>query len=145
MSDVRLWILVLPIGLFCLMVAATVAGHRLASARPRRIGAEEVAGTSAIDAATRHQAAYDLHTPTPILFLLLVVAAFAALLAGHDMGGRKVFNWLHTLVFAGVVSLTIWVIYDPEMPRYGLIRVDNYDQLIRGLRDDFVAFDGPPK
>jgi hypothetical protein len=37
------------------------------------------------------------------------------------------------------------VIYDPEMPRYGLIRVDNYDQLIRGLRDDFVAFDGPPK
>ena len=93
------------------MVAATVAGHRLASARPRRIGAEEVAGTSAIDAATRHQAAYDLHT----------------------------------LVFAGVVSLTIWVIYDLEMPRYGLIRVDNYDQLIRGLRDDFVAFDGSPK
>ena len=94
---------------------------------------------SMFDAATRHQAAYDLHTPTPILFLLLVVAAFAALLAGHDMGGRKAFNWLHTLVFAGVVSLTIWVIYDLEMPRYGLIRVDNYDQLIRGLRDEFAA------
>jgi len=40
-------------------------------------------------------------------------------------------------VFAGVVSLTIWVIYDLEMPRYGLIRVDNYDQTLRDLRATF--------
>jgi hypothetical protein len=57
------------------------------------------------------------------------------------MGGRGPFNWLHAIAFAAVVSLTVWVIYDLEMPRYGLIRVDNYDHLLRDLRDGFTAFD----
>jgi hypothetical protein len=89
------------------------------------------------DAATRHQAAFNAHTPTAILVLLVLVAAFSAALAGHDMGGRASFNWLHAIVFAGVVSVTIWVIYDLEMPRYGLIRVDNYDRTISDLRAEF--------
>jgi len=89
------------------------------------------------DAAARHQAAYDAHTPTLILVLVLVVGAFSGLLAGHDMGGRGPFNWLHAIAFAIVVSLTIWVIYDLEMPRYGLIRVDNFDATMRAVRADF--------
>jgi hypothetical protein len=89
------------------------------------------------DAGTRHRAAFNAHTPVAILALLLLVAIFAAVLAGHDMAGRGRFNWLHIIVFAGVVSLTIWVIYDLEMPRYGLIRVDNYDQTLRDLRATF--------
>ena len=258
MNDARLWILLLPIGLFCLMVAATLAGHRMASARSRPTDAEASVGTSAVDAAVlgllglliafwfssagtrldmrrtliveeanaigtawlrlallpqdvqpvvrglfhehvdvrleqapasspetskrlatradevqsaiwrravdaaprcesdqaaaillaslnemfdaaaRHQAAYDAHTPTLILVLVLVVGAFSGLLAGHDMGTRGSFNWLHALAFASVVSLTVWVIYDLEMPRYGLIRVDNYDHLLRDLRNGFA-------
>jgi len=89
------------------------------------------------DAGTRQRAAFNAHTPVAILLLLLLVAFFAAVLAGHDMAGRGRFNWLHIIVFAGVVSLTIWVIYDLEMPRYGLIRVDNYDQTLRDLRATF--------
>jgi hypothetical protein len=89
------------------------------------------------DAGTRHRAAFNAHTPVAILILLLLVAIFAAVLAGHDMAGRGRFNWLHIIVFASVVSLTIWVIYDLEMPRYGLIRVDNYDQTLRDLRAAF--------
>ena len=259
MNDARLWILVLPIGLFCLMVAATLAGHRMALLRSRRADDEAPVGTSAIDAAVlgllglliafwfssagtrldmrrtliveeanaigtawlrlallpqdvqpvvrglfrehvdvrleqapatepdiskrlaaraaevqsaiwrqavdaaprcesdqaaaillsslnemfdaaaRHQASYDAHTPTLILVLVLVVGAFSGLLAGYDMGGRGPFNWLHAIAFAIVVSLTVWVIYDLEMPRYGLIRVDNYDHLLRDLRDGFTA------
>lgn len=262
MGDARLWILALPVGLFCLMVAATVAGHRLAAARRRPGGAGDSVVVSAIDAAVlgllglliafwfssagtrldmrrsliveeanaigtawlrldllpedarqevrrlfreyldvrleqapaatadvatrlasraaeiqaaiwrtavdaaprvgsdqaavlllaslnemfdagaRHQAAYAAHTPTLILVLVLVVGAFSGLLAGHDMGGRGPFHWLHTLVFAAVVSLTIWVTYDLEMPRYGLIRLDDYDRLIRDQRDEFDA--APP-
>jgi len=91
------------------------------------------------DAGTRQRAAFNAHTPVAILILLLLVAFFAAVLAGHDMAGRGRFNWLHIIVFAGVVSLTIWVIYDLEMPRYGLIRVDNYDQTLRDLRATFQA------
>ena len=89
------------------------------------------------DAGTRHRAALNAHTPAAILALVLLVAIFAAVLAGHDMAGRGRFNWLHIIVFAGVVSLTIWVIYDLEMPRYGLIRVNNYDQTMVDLRDSF--------
>jgi len=89
------------------------------------------------DASTRHQAFFNAHTPAAILILLLTVAVFAAGLAGHDMSGRGSFNWLHAVVFAGVVSLTIWVIYDLEMPRYGLIRVDNFDETLRDVRADF--------
>ena len=89
------------------------------------------------DAGTHHRAAFNAHTPVAILILLLLVAIFAAVLAGHDMAGRGRFNWLHIIVFASVVSLTIWVIYDLEMPRYGLIRVDNYDQTLRDLRATF--------
>ena len=261
MNDARLWILFLPIGLFCLMVAATLTGHRVALARSRRADAEASVGTSAVDAAVlgllglliafwfssagtrldmrrsliveeanaigtawlrlallpqdvqpvmrglfrehvdvrleqapaaspdtskrlatradevqsaiwrqaveaaprceseqaaaillaslnemfdaaaRHQAAYDAHTPTLILVLVLVVGAFSGLLAGHDMGTRGPVNWLHALALAAVVSLTVWVIYDLEMPRYGLIRVDNYDHLLRDLRDGFTTSD----
>jgi len=89
------------------------------------------------DAGTRHLAAFNAHTPVAILALLLLVAIFAAVLAGHDMAGQGRFNWLHIVVFASVVSLTIWVIYDLEMPRYGLIRIDNYDQTLLDLRDSF--------
>jgi hypothetical protein len=89
------------------------------------------------DAGTRHQAFTNAHTPTAILALLVIVAACSAALAGHDMGGRRTFDWLHVVVFAGVVAITIWVIYDLEMPRYGLIRVDTFDQTIRDVRADF--------
>ena len=89
------------------------------------------------DAGTRHQAASMAHTPTEILVLLLFVSIFAALLAGHDMAGTKRFNWLHMAVFAAVTSVTIWVTYDLEMPRYGLIRLDDYDQTMLDVRADF--------
>jgi hypothetical protein len=79
----------------------------------------------------------DAHTPTAILVLLLAVGILSALLAGHDMGCQGTFDRLHVGVFAGVVSLTIWVIYDLEMPRYGLIRIDNFDKTMLDVRADF--------
>ena len=60
-----------------------------------------------LDAGTRHQAAFDAHTPTAILVLLLAVGILSALLAGDDMGSQGTFNRLHVVVFAGVVSLTL--------------------------------------
>jgi hypothetical protein len=90
------------------------------------------------DAGTRHNAALNAHTPFAILMLLVLVAAFASVLAGHDMGDRRPFQWLHAVALAGVVSLTIWIIYDLEMPRYGLIRVDEFDQMLRDVRNDMT-------
>jgi len=88
-----------------------------------------------LDAGTRHQAAFDAHTPMAILVLLLAVGILSALLAGDDMGSQGTFNRLHVVVFA-VVALTIWVIDDLEMPCYRLIRVDNFDKTMLDVRAD---------
>ena len=152
MNGVQLSMIALPLGLFVAMLFAATAGHRIAAWRSRLRDDASAVGTSAVDAAvlgllgllvafwfssagTRHRAAFNAHTPVAILALVLLVAIFAAVLAGHDMAGQGRFNWLHIVVFAAVVSLTIWVIYDLEMPRYGLIRIDNYDQTLLDLRD----------
>jgi hypothetical protein len=89
------------------------------------------------DAATRHDASFNAHTPTAIVVLLAVVAVVASILVGYDLGTHNRFEWLHTTLFAALVSSTIWVIYDLEMPRYGVIRVDDYDQTMHEVREDF--------
>jgi hypothetical protein len=89
------------------------------------------------DAGTRHDASFNAHTPTAIVVLLAVVAIVATVLVGYDLGRSKRFEWFHATLFAGVIASTIWVIYDLEMPRYGLIRVDDYDRTIREVREGF--------
>jgi hypothetical protein len=44
-------------------------------------------------------------------------------------------SWLHTLTFAAVISLTVYVIIDIEFPRFGLIRVDAADAVLLELRE----------
>ena len=89
------------------------------------------------DAGTRHDASFNAHTPTAIVVLLAVVAIVATLLVGYDLGRSRRFEWFHATLFAGVTASTIWVIYDLEMPRYGLIRGDDYDRTIREVREGF--------
>jgi hypothetical protein len=89
------------------------------------------------DAGTRHDASFNAHTPSAIVVLLGVVAIVATILVGYDLGRAGRFEWFHATLFAGLVASTIWVIYDLEMPRYGLIRVDDYDRTIRAVRESF--------
>jgi hypothetical protein len=77
-----------------------------------------------------------------VVSLAAAVAIVATVLVGYDLGRSKRFEWFHATLFAGVIASTIWVIYDLEMPRYGLIRVDDYDRTIREVRE---GFDRVPK
>ncbi|RLS36172.1 MAG: DUF4239 domain-containing protein [Planctomycetota bacterium] len=95
------------------------------------------------DAGTRHEAATNAHTPTAVPVLLAGVAVVASLLTGHEMGRSQTFSWFHPLLFAVVVSTTIGVIYDLEKPRYGLIRIDDYDKTMRDVRQGFDRGTGP--
>jgi hypothetical protein len=49
-----------------------------------------------------------------------------------DTGKRQ---WLHTVVYAAALTLTVYTIIDLEFPRAGIIRVDRYDQALVGLRN----------
>ncbi len=74
------------------------------------------------------------HPPLVVLLLLPVLSLIGALLGGYDMSGNKDRSWLHTLAFATVLSVTVYLIIDLEFPRLGLIRVDAADQVLVDLR-----------
>ena len=59
----------------------------------------------------------------------------SSLLVGYGASVNKDHSWLHTLVFAVVLSMTTYVIIDLEFPRLGLIRVDGADIALVELRE----------
>ena len=89
-----------------------------------------------IDITTTRSVATQIHPPQVIFVMLCVLALASSLLAGYSMaGGRPSSCWIHMLVFAVIMALTVYVIFDLEYPRLGLIRVDAVDQVLVDLRD----------
>ncbi len=86
------------------------------------------------DIVTTRTMASQTHPPL-IVFLMLALLAFAsAFLAGHGMAGSKVRSWLHSVGFAVVLTVTVYVIMDMEFPRLGMVRVDSFDRVLVELR-----------
>lgn len=86
------------------------------------------------DIANDRTAAIEAHTPTLIFALLIAMALGCAFLAGFAMAGARQPNWVQRLVFALVISVTVFVILDMEYPRTGVIRVDAMDRMLVELR-----------
>lgn len=80
-------------------------------------------------------AAARFHVSVVILWFLIFLSIVASLLAGYAMASAKRRNWLHMILFALLISLTLYVIFDFEYPRYGIIRLNQADQLYVELRD----------
>lgn len=70
------------------------------------------------------------HPPMIIFLLLVSMSLLCALLIGYATSQNTARSWLHTLTFAAVISLTVYVIIDIEFPRVGLIRVDSADDML---------------
>ena len=75
------------------------------------------------------------HPPLIIFALLAALSLIGATLVGSDMSASKGRPWLHTMVFAGIMALAVYVIMELEFPRYGLIRVDVADEALVELRN----------
>jgi hypothetical protein len=86
------------------------------------------------DITTTRYMAMRMHPPYIIFGLLFALAIASALLAGYGMGGGSTRPWLHAVVFAAVMAVSVYVILDLEFPRFGLIRVDDFDQALVALR-----------
>jgi hypothetical protein len=85
------------------------------------------------DAVDQERVARRMH-PAPIVWIMLAVAALAAsLFAGYDMAGERR-NWIYMVGIAATISIVTFVIIDLEYPRLGIVRVDDFDQLIVQLR-----------
>jgi hypothetical protein len=75
-----------------------------------------------------------IHPPAIIFGLLFGLALACSLLAGYGMAGGKERSWSHTIGFAGVLALSVYVIFEIEYPRLGLITLDKSDQVLVELR-----------
>jgi hypothetical protein len=88
-----------------------------------------------IDVTTSRSVALENHLPALVFYLLISVALLTGLLAGYAMSKRRSRSWLHILLYAVVISATIYAIFDFDNPRYGLIKADAADKTLLQLRD----------
>ena len=99
-------------------------------------------------------AATQIHPPTIIYLMLIGLALASALLAGYQSAAEV--DPIHRFGFATIIALTIYVIFEIEYPRLGLVQIDAIDQLLiarwvqryleqyAGYEDAFQELDEPP-
>jgi len=86
-----------------------------------------------IDVTTSRAIAALTHTPILIMAMLLMLGLVCSLLAGYAIAGSQPRQVnLHLLAFAIMMTITIYMIFDLDYPRFGLIRLDFADE---GLLD----------
>jgi hypothetical protein len=88
-----------------------------------------------IDITTSRTMAAQMHPPLSIFVMLFGLCLASALLAGYGMAASTTRSWLHMVGFAAVTALAVYVILDIEFPRFGLIRIDAFDQALVELRE----------
>jgi hypothetical protein len=88
-----------------------------------------------IDITLTRTMAMQTHPPAVIFVFLVVMVLASALLAGYNMSATKVRNWTYRITFAALMALALFLIFDLEFPRIGLIRVDSFDQTLVDVRN----------
>lgn len=86
------------------------------------------------DIVTTRTEAIRIHPPVIIFVMLGTLTLACSLFAGYDMGNQPRFKPLHSVIFATVLAVTVYVIVDLEYPRLGLIQMTDSDQALVDLR-----------
>jgi hypothetical protein len=103
----------------------------LAEAPPHATIVELPALNQMIDITTSRSIAALTHTPKLIMVMLLMLGLVCSLLAGYTIAGSQTRHVsLHLLAFAFMMTVTIYVIFDLDYPRFGLIRLDFADHAL---------------
>jgi hypothetical protein len=105
--------------------------------REARPGSTEVvlpALNDMIDITTTREVMLYTHTPALVSATLLVLTAVCALMIGNGLPRERSLATLgHSFGFALVLSVTLYVIFDFDYPRAGLIRLDFTDRAMTSL------------
>lgn len=84
-----------------------------------------------IDITTTRSIVLKTHIPPIVVVALIVLTLACSLLIGTGLPPERTFGvLLHTFCFAFVVTATMYVIFDLDHPRVGLIRLDYVDQAL---------------
>jgi hypothetical protein len=89
-----------------------------------------IALNSAFEIARLRAGAAEKHPPQIIYALLFGLGLGGSLLAGFGMAAAAARSWVHMVIFAGVLTLTLYVVTDMEFPRLGLVRVETFDHFL---------------
>jgi hypothetical protein len=74
--------------------------------------------------------ASEKHPPEIIYAMLFGLGLGGSLLAGFGMAAAKVRSWIHMVVFAATLTVTLYAVTDMEYPRLGLLRIENFDHFL---------------
>ena len=85
---------------------------------------------TAFEVATLRLGAAEKHPPQIVYMMLFGLGLGSSLLAGFSMAAAPARSWIHMVVFAGALAITLYVITDIEFPRLGLVRIENYDHFL---------------
>ena len=108
---------------------AIVAACPQASFRPACAQALP-AVTNLFEVARLRLGASEKHPPQIVYVMLFGLGLGGSLLAGFGMAAATARSWIHMLIFAGTLTVTLYAITDMEYPRLGLIRIENFDHFL---------------
>jgi hypothetical protein len=74
--------------------------------------------------------ASEKHPPQIVYAMLFGLGLGGSLLAGFGMAAARSRSWIHMLIFAATLTVTLYAVTDMEYPRLGLIRIENFDHFL---------------
>jgi hypothetical protein len=74
--------------------------------------------------------ASEKHPPHIVYVMLFGLGLGGSLLAGFGMAAATARSWIHMLIFAGTLTVALYLVTDMEYPRLGLIRIENFDHFL---------------
>ena len=92
---------------------------------------------SMIDITTTRIYGNIVHLPDAIIYLLFLLSCASTFFIGYMFGGKEKFDWLMAVVFCLFTSLVVFVIFDLDRPRRGLITLDQMNNAIVELKQMF--------
>jgi hypothetical protein len=83
-----------------------------------------------IDIVTTRRVAIMTHPPLEVFGLLLALAVACSLISGYTMNSKSRGNRIHITTFVVTMVMTVYVIVDLEMPRFGFITITSADVVL---------------
>ena len=90
---------------------------------------------SLFEVARLRAGAAEKHPPQIIYFMLFGLGLGCSLLAGFGMAASAGHSWIHMMLFAGTLTVALYIVTDMEYPRLGLIRIENFDHFLADAYD----------
>jgi hypothetical protein len=90
---------------------------------------------SLYEVARNRAGAAEKHPPQIIHVMLFGLDLGCSLLAGFGMSASRARSWLHMLLFAGTLTVALYIVTDIEYPRLGLIRIETFDHFLADALD----------